>query len=101
MEHNKKKPPSIAPEKHSLSENLALAIKDEGVRRGFSVKMKVRGGIPSQGYSFDFSAAGDGTAECTFECRLSDRKGQGQRANLAPKDLIALLGKSAEVLLCG
>jgi hypothetical protein len=98
MEQNKKKPPSIAPEQHSLSENLALAIKDEGVRRGFSVKMKVRGGIPSQGYSFDFSAAGDGTAECTFECRLSDRKGQSQKANLAPKDLVALLGKLERVV---
>jgi hypothetical protein len=47
MEQNNKKPPSIAPEQHSLSENLALAIKDEGVRRRFSVKMKVRKVIPS------------------------------------------------------
>jgi hypothetical protein len=91
MKQNKKQPPSIAPEQHSLSENLALAIKDEGVRRGFSVKMKVRGGIPSQGYSFDFSAAGDGTAECRFECHLSGRKGESQKTNLAPKDMVALL----------
>jgi len=91
MEQNKKQPPSIAPEQHSLSENLARAIKDEGIRRGFGVKMKVRGGIPSQGYSFDFSAAGDGTAECRFECHLSGRKGQSQKTNLAPKDMVALL----------
>ena len=91
MPQNKKQPPSIAPEQHSLSENLALAIKDEGVRRGFSAKMNVRGGIPSQGYSFDFSAAGDGTAECRFECNLSGRKGQSQKTKLAPKDMVALL----------
>ena len=91
MKQIKKQPPSIAPEQHSLGENLTLAIKDEGVRRGFSVKMKVHGGIPSQGYSFDFSAAGDGTAECRFECHLSGRKGQSRETNLAPKDMVALL----------
>lgn len=91
MKPNKKQPPSIAPEQQSFSEKLALAIKDEGVRRGFSVKMNVRGGIPSQGYSFYFSAAGDGTAECRFECHLSGRKGQSRETHLAPKDVIALL----------
>ena len=29
----KKQTPSIGPEQHSLSRNLSLAIKDEGVRR--------------------------------------------------------------------
>ncbi len=92
MEQNKKQSPSIAPEQQrSLSENLALAIKDEGARRGFSVKMRVGGGIPSQRYSFDFSAAGDGTAECKFECHLSGRKGQSEKTKLAPKDLVTLL----------
>jgi hypothetical protein len=89
----KKEPPSIAPEQHSLSENLALALKDEGIRRPFSVKMNIRGGIPSQGYSFDFSAAGDGTAECRFECSLSNRKGASEKSTIATKDLVALLRK--------
>jgi hypothetical protein len=92
MEQNKKQSPSIVPEQQrSLSENLALAIKDESARRGFSVKMRVGGGIPSQRYSFDFSAAGDGTAECKFECHLLGRKGQSEKTKLAPKDLVTLL----------
>jgi hypothetical protein len=91
MAQNTKQPPSIAPEQRSLSENLALAIKDERVRRGFTVTMKVRGGIPSQAYSLDFSAAGDGTVECRFECHLSGRKGQSEKTKLAPRDMAALL----------
>ncbi len=87
MAQNTKQPPSIAPEQHSLSENLALAIKDERIRRGFTVTMKVRGGIPSQAYSLDFSAAGNGTVECRFECHLSGRKGQSEKTKLAAKDM--------------
>ncbi len=94
----KKQPPSIAPEEHSLSNNLSLAMKDEGIRKAFSVKMKIRGGIPSQGYSFDFSAAGDGTAECKFECYLSGRKGESEKKNLATKDFAALLRKFEPVV---
>lgn len=91
MAQNTKQPPSIGPQQHSLSENLRLAIKDERVRRGLTVKMTVRGGIPSQAYSFDFAAAGDGTAECRFECHLSGRKGQSEKTRLAPKDMAAML----------
>lgn len=94
----KKQPPSIAPEQHTLSRNLSLAIKDEGIRRKFTVKLKVRGGIPSQGYSFDFSAAGDGTAECRFECSLSGRKGESEKTNIATKDFAALLRKFERVV---
>jgi hypothetical protein len=94
----KKQPPSIAPEQHSLSRNLSLAIKDESIRREFTVKLRVRGGIPSQGYSFDFSAAGDGTAECRFECSMSGRKGESKNTKLATKDLAALLRKLERVV---
>src|SRR5581483_9154914 len=91
MEQKDKQPPSIAPEDDSFSKNLALAIKDENIRRPFTVTMKIRGGIPSQGYILDFSASGDGTAECSFQCSLSDREGASQKANLDTKDLIELL----------
>jgi hypothetical protein len=94
----KKQLPSIGPEQYSLSRNLALALKDEGIRRTFSVNMRVRGGIPSQGYSFDFSAVGDGTAECKFECSPSGRKGESKKTNLATKDVVALLRKLERVV---
>ena len=88
-----KQQPSIAPGPRSLDENLALALKDETVRRTVNVKLMIRGGLEPQAYSFDFSAAGDGTAECRFECRPSGRKGQSEKTSLADKDFVALLGK--------
>src|SRR5581483_5813567 len=98
MEQKDKQPPSIAPEDDSFSKNLALAIKDENIRRPFTVTMKIRGGIPSQGYILDFSASGDGTAECSFQCSLSDREGASQKANLDTKDLIELLRKVERIV---
>jgi hypothetical protein len=93
MAPSQKKQPSITPGPPSLDENLALALKDETVRRTVNVKLTIRGGIESQAYSFDFSAAGDGTAESRFECRPSGRKGESKKTSLAGKDFVALLGK--------
>ncbi len=93
MAPNQKKQPSITPGPPSLGENLALALKDETVRRKVNIKLTIRGGLESQAYSFDFSAAGDGTANCRFECRLSGRKGQTEKTSLAGKHFVALLGK--------
>lgn len=93
MEQKKKQPPTAVPEQDSLREKLALSIKDEDVRRHFAIKMNVRGGMMSQRYSFDFSAAGDGTAKCRFESALTRRKGESRKKGLAAGDLVALLRK--------
>ena len=98
MEQKIKQLPSIGPEDDSLRKNLALAVKDENIRRPFTVKMKIHGGIRSQSYVFDFLAAGDGTVECKFECSMSDRKGESEKAYLAAKDVISLLRKVERVV---
>ena len=92
MARQEKGQPSITPGTRSLNENLELALKDGTMRRAFRVKLTVRGGAASQAYSLDFLAAGDGTAECRFECRLSERKGESLRASLSDKEFVSLLG---------
>jgi hypothetical protein len=93
MALKEKNQPSIAPGPPGLSERLALALTDEAVRRPFIVKMKVGGGLRSQAYSFDFTATGDGRAECRFECRLSGRSGESRKSTFGEKDFLTLLRK--------
>ena len=79
----------------SLSERLARALKDEASRRLLSVRMTVRGGLPSQKYSFEFAASGDGAAICRFEDQLRKRKGAEvtARTSLGDKEFVQLLKK--------
>jgi hypothetical protein len=93
MEQNGKKKPTVSPGPPSLADNLKLAVKDEGVRRSVRVTLKIHGGVRGQNYSFEFSAAGDGAAQCRFECGLSGRKGESEKASLPDKDFAGLLGK--------
>jgi hypothetical protein len=88
MAQYEKQQPSLTPGPRSLDENLTLALKDESIRRKFSVRMIVRGGIPSQAYSFDFSLDGDGAAQCRLERPGAAESGATQ---LAARDLVVLL----------
>jgi hypothetical protein len=93
-----KRQPSIPPGPRSIDENLALALKDETIRRKFSVRMIVRGGMPSQAYSFEFSLAGDGTAECRLERRGPVSERESGSTQLAERDLVALLRRLKKAL---
>ena len=65
--------------------------QDETSRRSLSVKMTVRGGLPSQKYSFEFAASGDGAAICRFEDQLRKRKRRWkwQLTALSDKEFVA------------
>lgn len=87
--------PSGAQPQISLNERLSRALADETIRRSLSVKMTVRGGLPSKKYSFEFAASGDGAATCRFEDQLRQRSGESGKARtaLSDKEFVALLKK--------
>jgi hypothetical protein len=93
MAQDSKPQPLATPPRASLSERVSRALGDEAVRRSFSVKMTVRGGMPSKKYSFDFAASGDGAASCRFEDQLRKlAEGRGTaRTTLSDKEFIGLL----------
>ena len=65
--------PSVTPPQTPLLDRIARAAEDDESRRRLSVKMTVRGGLPSQRYAFEFTAAGDGTATCRVDDKLRKR----------------------------
>jgi hypothetical protein len=99
MALNEKTQPSIALGPLPLSERLALAATDEAIRRSLTVKMKVGGGLRSQEYSFDFTATGEGRADCRFECRVSGRSGESAKATFGERDFVTLLKKVQPAML--
>lgn len=103
MASNEKNQPSIALAPTPIRERLALALKDEGVGRSFSVKLKVGGGVHSQDYSLNFLATGEGRAECQFACRLTGRSGDSAtyaraKAARSANDFRSLLKKMEPVV---
>jgi len=100
MAQEEKPQPSATPPGTPLGERLSRALQDEAMRRSVSVKMTVRGGLPSKKYSFEFAARGDGIAFCRFEDQLTKRKGEGEtaRAPFGDKEFVSLLKKLQPVL---
>jgi len=95
MAQENKPQPSASLPQTSLLDRIAVAIDDEQSRRRVSVKMTVRGGLPSQRYTFEFTATGDGTATCRVDDQLRKRKSDSSaaRATLGQKDFVDLLKK--------
>lgn len=95
MAQENKPQPSASPTQTSLHDRIGTAIDDDQSRRRISVKMTVRGGRPSQRYTFDFTATGEGAASCRVDDQLRKRKSESSaaRATLAQKDFVDLLKK--------
>jgi hypothetical protein len=100
MAPNEKSQPTIALAPPPISERLALALKDETLRRSFSIRLRIAGGVRSQQYSFEFVATGEGRAECRFACAASGRAGDSTEAGtakarptLSPQEFLSLLRK--------
>ncbi len=95
MPQDDKPQPAASVPQPPLQERLSRAIEDDASRRPFSVKLKVRGGLPSRKYEFDFSASGDGAASCRFDDQLRKRAGASAtaRSTLSDKEFITLLRK--------
>jgi hypothetical protein len=95
MVQNEKPQPSANVPQPSLKERVSRGIDDETGRRSLQVKLKVRGGLPSQKYAFDFAAGGDGAATCQVEDQLRKRAGASgtKRSTLSDKEFVSLLKK--------
>jgi hypothetical protein len=95
MAQNEKPQPSANVPQPSLKERVSRGIDDETGRRSLQVKLKVRGGLPSQKYAFDFAAGGDGAATCQVEDQLRKRAGASgtKRSTLSDKEFVSLLKK--------
>ena len=95
MAQNEKPQPSASVPQPSLKERVSRGIEDEGGRRSLQVRLKVRGGLPSQHYAFDFAAGGDGAATCQVEDQLRKRAGASgtKRSTLSDKEFVSLLKK--------
>ena len=95
MAQENKTQPSATPPQASLLDRISLAIDDEQSRRRLSVKMTVRGGLPSQRYAFEFAATGDGAATCRVDDQLRTQKADSRdaRTTIAGKDFVELLKK--------
>jgi hypothetical protein len=95
MAQEEKPQPSATPPQAPLVDRIAHAIENEESRRQVSVKMTVRGGLPSQRYTFEFAATGDGAATCRVDDRLRKRAADPGKAQttLAAKDFVDLLKK--------
>jgi hypothetical protein len=100
MAQEEKPQPSAAPSQVLLAERVARAIDDEESRRSLSVKMTVRGGLPSQRYTFEFAAAGDGTASCRVDDQMRKRSSDSRTAQstLGNREFVNLLKRLRPVL---
>jgi hypothetical protein len=95
MAQDQKPQPAATPPGPSLADRISNALEDVNVRRRVSVKLTVKGGLPSKKYSFEFSASGDGSASCRFEDQLKSRKADSstQKTAYGDKEFVALLRK--------
>lgn len=87
--------PTAAPPPQSLNERVARALDDLASRRTLSIKMKVRGGLSSKKYAFDFAASGDGAATIRFEDQLRQRTGESgaKGTTFGDREFVRLLEK--------
>lgn len=91
MSPDVKKEPQIAPDAPSLDDSLRLWLETDDLRRRVTIRLRVRGGMPSQHYLFEFEASGDGTMRSRLECRVSGRTGETTSATISQQGFAALL----------
>ena len=102
MNGSKQRPtlPPAAPIATELRQALVNAIDDVSQRGDVTVQLKIRGGLPSQRYIFDFSATGEGKAHCSFECALSKRSGRSNEHGVSPNQIQELLKQLPAAVTC-
>jgi hypothetical protein len=91
MARQTKARPELPPDGEPLQGVLRRALRDEQVRRGVTIARQVRGGVATQAYSFDFRAAGDGTARAELSDALRRRKAGTGAATVGDRDFARLL----------
>ena len=91
MARQRKARPELPPDGEPLQDVLRRALRDEQARRPVTISLQVRGGAPGQAYSFDFRAAGDGTARAELSDALRQRQARSGAASVEERDFARLL----------